>query len=222
MINIRKNRVNSVEEIYSGLLYEYLCNKKKVELPACFVKIKDDIANDELVTDFWNLLIDYKKHDKLFGTSVENNYSADGIPMYDLAYLTTLLGGVTLYKATNFSGFLGASCVAFVGMSGMALLNQFYHLPKAEKIQNLLEAMRIIEPRLYDIELCFNKVDPEKILNNKFIGKKAYQKAHNLWLKELDEKGVDLTKSYPIEYNKLGEKIKEVYDTEFMKDEETL
>ncbi len=205
MKNFRKQNMSSISEIST------LLRGEDAERADFFDKTIEKIEDKKSVVDFWNLLVEYKKHDKFFGVAgVKNADGLTGDLTYVLAYWLSWAGGLVMYKATDASEFEYLGITGILGASSIALLNKFYHLPKAEQAQNLLEAMRVREPELYDVERCFNKTEMLDAEKTGDVGKKAYQEAHKVWLTELKESGIDLTKG-DIQWNALGTAIRSEY-----------
>ena len=188
MKDIRKKAVKNCIEIYFGLY------KESPERAKYFLDKMYDIYNQDLITDFWNLLVEFKKHDKTFG--VVGNETPDLVSGF-ANFWVVALGGLTASEVLSQSGNALMSVLIDLGVAATsvkALVNNFTHLPKAEQIQRVMEAMRIREPELYDIELCFNKVDMEQVKTTQFIGKKAYIEAHKELVKYLKECGIENAK----------------------------
>lgn len=139
MNNIRKKHINNTWEIDLPLRVE---NPQRARM---FEEASDRIKNDELIVDFWNLLVDYKKYDK-----------EDLLAGKELATLVaTATTGVLLANGNTIS--TGITALSTLALAVSSAVNNFHDVPKAGRIQAALEAMRIIEPELYNVELCFNK-----------------------------------------------------------------
>ena len=218
MENIRKNKVDSCNEIANYLW------KKERERAIFFIDKVNQIGNDELVKDFWNLLVEYKKCDNILGVSVARSEIANGVQMdgfnvWALAMILSEIGTATMYAATNSGAVALLGSLSTVGTITAAIINDLHHMPKAERTQKLLDAMRIREPELVDIELCFNKVDMEQVKTAGDISKKAYQEAHEVWNEYLKKTGVDLTKK-DAEWTLVSEKLRESLNKTYQKEYE--
>jgi len=201
MKNFRKQNMSSIGEIST------LLRGEDAERADFFDKTVEKIEDKKSVVDFWNLLVEYKKHDKVFGISGAKDADGfDGDLMYHLAFFSSLYGGLVMYEATDAREFMNLGFIGALGAPGLALLNSFYHSQKAEQAQKLLEAMRVREPELYDVERCFNKTEMLDAEKTGDVGKKAYQKAHKVWLAELKKSGIDLTKG-DVRWGALGNAI---------------
>ena len=206
MDNIRKKPVKNWLEI------DHVLRIENPEREVLFKEAMEKVGDKQIVTDFWNLLTEYGNHNKTFGVVSEK--FLDG----NLNYLVTLLGlvaaGGTMYGILSMTGSQEAANWAatlanagIIGANAVALTNDFYHQPKAQKIQNALEAMRILYPDLYDIEMCHNKVDMNLIKNGDLPGRRAYKEANKIWLKAKEEgKTDDIILGF-----KIREKMNEIY-----------
>ena len=217
MKDIRKHIVESCDEIV-----EYLC-KKEPERAAYFIDKIDDIGNDELVKDFWNMLVECKKHNKFLlfkfkKMSDENelerwNMTDDMIQLAFWSYVLTSSIKYSYHDLYKIASTLG------IGAVGLDVYNKIYHLHKYEDAAEILEGFRIREPELLDIELCFNKVDMEQVKTTGDISKKAYREAHKVWLNYLNEKGIDLTNG-DIKFNDVGKKLNKSLDKVYQEEYE--
>ena len=182
MKNIRKSHIEHVWELDMPFRVE---NPQRARL---FQEACDKINNDKLIVDFWNLLVDYKKNDK-------DDYQID---IAKAALATSVTSNIL---SANGNGVL--SVVTALGATGMLVdfvVNSLHKIPKADRIQASLQAMRVIEPELYNIELCYNKAPmhlipmvsdgttPEKPKDGlkyepDFEGKNEYIELHNRLLK---------------------------------------
>ena len=182
--NIRKHKVNSVEEIMVGL------KKESNVLFANFVLTSEKINDDVLVKNFWNFLVEYGKHDKmnLHSFTYQNiderlrdkneNLFSDALWASVVSYnmLNVFLNS---NKPDDVKAFLGAVSATFgVGLVADAV-NNIYHLPKLQQVDAILESLRIKEPELYDIELLFNGYTRDMIDTSEYDGKARYQKLHD-------------------------------------------
>ena len=152
MKNIRKTKVENISEIAASLYLESL------ERGQYFMDKASKIANNDLVKEFWNLLVDYKKNDKFFKIEDDNE------PFTYANYITAVLGGNIAAQVFNAAGLettgtltsFAAFCVAMAGLKS-TLVND----PKKREIDAELNFMMIQQPELYDIELCFNNTRRE-------------------------------------------------------------
>ena len=207
MRNIRNSNVKNWLDIDNELRIE------NPEREKFFMEAMRRVGDRKVVSDFWNLLVDYKKHDKTFGV-FDSNKTLDGFSNWVVALLGVAAAGGVVGKICQLNqNEIAASLTAIaanltiMGLDVKLLTNSFYHQPEARRIQQSMEAMRILYPDLYDIELCFNKVDMNLIKNTDFVGKKAYQEANKIWnnAKE-DGKTNDVLTAI-----RIRDKIKEVY-----------
>ncbi len=182
MKNFRKSHIEHVWDL------DMLFRAENPQRERLYQEALDKINNDKLVVDFWNLLVDYKKNDK-------EDYQLD---IAQSALATSITSNIL---SVNGNGVL--STITALGAAGMLVdfaVNNLHKIPKAERIQASLEAMRVIEPELYNIELCFNKApmhlipmvsdgtNPEKPKDGlkyepNFEGKDRYIELHNKLLK---------------------------------------
>ena len=205
MKNIRKHYVEDCIDISTGLWLE------DRERAMFFMDTVKKIGNRGFVKDFWNLLVEYKKHDKTFGV-----IEADGLKASSgyLNWLVTAFGGLTVAQVFNQTGAPLMAVLTNMGViaaDAALIVNNFYNQPIAEQIQEVLEAMRIREPELYEIERCYNKTEMLSAEETGDVGKKAYQEAHEFWKNTLDATGEDMLKSTYGKYA-LKSTIDEVYD----------
>lgn len=181
MYNIRKKPVKNWLEI------DHVLRIEKPEREVLFKEAMEKVGDKQVVTDFWNMLVEYKNHDKSFGV-VSSQKLPDGNTNWVVTLLSIAAAGGTMYGILKLNGYQDAANwtsilanAGIIGANGKAIFNDFHHQPKAQKIQNALEAMRILYPDLYDIELCYNKVDMDLIKKGDLRGKKAYQEANRIW-----------------------------------------
>ena len=158
--NIRKYKVNSVEEIIENL------KEESNELAEFFRETSNKIGNDKLVVFFWNLMV---KHQ-------QNNKSMDE---YDMASLLTMFGtGQVLHANGNYLGAIAVN-LAEIGLATNMIANQVFSDKIGSKALSDLDKLVICEPELYDIELVFNGYTRDMIDTSEYDGKAEYQKIHD-------------------------------------------
>ena len=206
MKNVRKHKVEDWIDISTELWSEDHDRAK------FFMDTVKKIGNKGLVKDFWNLLVEYKSYDKKFGVIESDELS--GSNGY-LNWLVTAVGGLTVAQVFNQTGAPLMATLTNLGVTAAnaaMLVNNFYCQPKAEQIQDVLEAMRIRVPELYDIELCYNKVDMDVVKNGNFVGKEAYKEAHRVWKTTLEVMGEDVLTSDNVGNWRLKSVMDKVFD----------
>lgn len=160
MKNIRKHKVNSVEEILFGL------KKESNVLFASFVNTSEKIKNDVLVRNFWNTLVKCAKYNK---PEVSLEMSGSALLAVGTAQVLNANGNPIAGAIANLTG---------LGLSLGAIAREEI-AEKNAKIYSDKDRLIIAEPELYDIELIFNGYTREDIDTSKYDGKAEYQKKHD-------------------------------------------
>lgn len=157
--NIRKKPVLTTDEIVFGL--------ETPELKKSFIQTCQKINDDELVKIFWNLLIEYKKLDKM---DLAENLSISSLMSLGAARILYANGNPFTSEVFN---------AITLSLAVGALLAEHASGVPADEVQVILQEMLVIEPELYDIELAFNGYTREDIDTSKYDGKAKYQKLHD-------------------------------------------
>lgn len=178
--NIKKNQVLNVAEILNNLKTEEL--KKSFE-NTCAI-----INNDELVKDFWNILVQHEKYSKCT-LGVFDNLDPSNFMNWAGITFSALLAQNILTNAGKQDMGIVAGMVA-LGFDGVLFANVFYRQPMARRIEEIIDYMQIKQPELYDIALVYNDKTRADIDTSEYDGKERYQKIHEKWVKYCEENNV--------------------------------
>ena len=171
MRKVQKNKVVNVEEIEENL------RGVSPKLADSFVETCKKINNPKLVKDFWNTLVEYRRHDK------EDLADAMMFGAGSTAFTSSL---ISLNNMQNACMSLAMDIVALGFLTKSA-----FDLTKASKLNDYdkaINAMQIVEPELYDVALVYNGWTREEIDTSEYDGKKYYQDLHEKMEKKLEEK----------------------------------